>query len=146
MRVKICGVTNEADAIQAAELGADAIGLNFYKESPRYVTVDKAELIIRAIPRPLDIVGIFVSDYSPDAINIMKDIEHLPLQVIQVHGPAHNFPLHIIRAQKFFSLRRFRAFPLTNNRSPTRRLRVAKCGFTFSILFTSIRMRTLSVR
>src|SRR5260370_25697354 len=66
LRVKICGVTDEADAVKAVELGADAIGLNFYKESPRYVTPDRAELIIRALPRLVDIVGIFVSDYSPD--------------------------------------------------------------------------------
>jgi phosphoribosylanthranilate isomerase len=43
LRVKICGVTDEAYAIQAAELGADWIGLNFYDESPRYITAEKAE-------------------------------------------------------------------------------------------------------
>ena len=100
--LKICGVTDEADAAQAAELGTDAIGLNFYKESPRYVTVDKAELIIRAIPKPVDIVGIFVSDYSPDAMNSMNDTRHLPLQVIQVHGPDQDLGFHIIRARRRF--------------------------------------------
>src|SRR6266436_1745867 len=49
--VKICGIMDEADAGKAVALGADAIGLNFHKESPRYVTVEKAESIIRAIPR-----------------------------------------------------------------------------------------------
>jgi phosphoribosylanthranilate isomerase len=100
LRVKICGITNEADAIQAAELGADLIGLNFYKESPRFVTPEKAELIIRAIPRPRDIVGIFVSEYSPDAISFLRVFEHLPLDVIQVHGPDQTLPLHLFRAHK----------------------------------------------
>lgn len=131
LRVKICGVTDEADAAKAVALGADLIGLNFYKESPRYVTVDKVELIIRAIPResprpitvdkakliigavpkPVDIVGVFVSNYSPDVtvIEHLKDIARLPLQVIQVHGSDQYLPLHIIRAQKAFSLRGFRA-------------------------------------
>jgi len=98
--VKICGITNEADATQAAELGADLIGLNFYKESPRYVTPEKAESIIRAIPRPVDIVGIFVSEYSPDAVSVLGLFKHLPLDVIQVHGPDQDLPLRIFQAHK----------------------------------------------
>src|SRR5438034_6660216 len=100
LRVKICGMTNEADAVKAAELGAGWIGLNFYKGSPRYITPDKAESIIRALPRHVDAVGIFVSDYSPDAINILKPYGHLPLHIIQVHGSDQYFPLHIIRAHR----------------------------------------------
>jgi phosphoribosylanthranilate isomerase len=96
--VKICGLTDEADAVQAAELGADAIGLNFYKESPRYITVDKAELIFRALPRHVDIAGIFVSDYSPDAISSFSVTRQLPLHIIQVHGPDQDLGFHMIRA------------------------------------------------
>jgi phosphoribosylanthranilate isomerase len=96
--VKICGVTDEADAVQAAELGVDAIGLNFYKESPRQVTVDKAELIIRALPRHVDIVGIFVSDYSPDAMSSISVTRQIPLHIIQVHGPDQDLGFHMIRA------------------------------------------------
>ena len=68
LRVKICGITDEADAVQAAELGADAVGLNFYKGSPRYVTPDKAESIIRELPPFVEPVGI------GDTIHITKRV------------------------------------------------------------------------
>jgi phosphoribosylanthranilate isomerase len=82
LRVKICGVTDEADAVQAAELGADAIGLNFYKKSPRYVSPHRAKSIVCALPAFVDPVGVFVSNESPDDL---KAIFKLALGTIQVH-------------------------------------------------------------
>jgi len=82
--VKICGVTDEADAVQAAELAADAIGLNFYKGSPRYVTPDKAESIIRELPPFVEPVGIFVSNGFPPHL---ETIHKLGLRTIQFHRP-----------------------------------------------------------
>lgn len=61
-RIKICGITTPADARFAASLGADAIGLNFYPGSPRFVPVPAAELILREVPIFVDAVGIFVGD------------------------------------------------------------------------------------
>ncbi len=60
-RIKICGITNEADARLAAELGADAIGLNFHPVSPRYVQPDAVEGILRALPPFVEPVGVFVN-------------------------------------------------------------------------------------
>ena len=62
MIVKICGITNEADAKQAALLGADAIGLNFYSQSPRFVTEDVADSILRALPPLGEAIGVFVNE------------------------------------------------------------------------------------
>jgi phosphoribosylanthranilate isomerase len=60
IRIKICGVTDPQEAVQIAELGADAIGLNFYPSSPRYVTPPQAAAIVRALPPFTAPVGIFV--------------------------------------------------------------------------------------
>jgi phosphoribosylanthranilate isomerase len=61
LRIKICGITNEADGEQAAFLGADAIGLNFYAPSPRCIDPPTAARILRALPPFVDAVGLFVN-------------------------------------------------------------------------------------
>ncbi len=60
VRIKICGVTTPADARFAAEAGADAVGLNFYPQSPRYVTPQQAAAMVRALPAFTSAVGVFV--------------------------------------------------------------------------------------
>lgn len=60
IRIKICGVTTPEDARQAAEAGADAIGLNFFPKSPRFVTPNQAAAIVRALPPFTAPVGVFV--------------------------------------------------------------------------------------
>jgi phosphoribosylanthranilate isomerase len=60
VRVKICGVTTEVDARQAALLGADAIGLNFHPKSPRYLDPARCPAILRALPPLVDAVAVFV--------------------------------------------------------------------------------------
>ncbi|MEX2027358.1 MAG: phosphoribosylanthranilate isomerase [Pirellulaceae bacterium] len=53
-KIKICGITSPEDALLAAEAGADAIGLNFYEQSPRYVTPERAKKIVNSLS-PLQI-------------------------------------------------------------------------------------------
>ena len=60
VRIKICGVTTPDDARFAADAGADAIGLNFYPQSPRYVSPTQAAAIVRALPAFTASVGVFV--------------------------------------------------------------------------------------
>jgi len=60
VRVKICGVTTPADARHAAEVGADAVGLNFYPKSPRFLTPTAAAGIIRELSPFTAPVGVFV--------------------------------------------------------------------------------------
>jgi phosphoribosylanthranilate isomerase len=83
LRVKICGVTNEVDAIQAAELGADWIGLNFFKVSPRYIAQAKAESIVRNLPPFVEPVGIFVSRQLQPVFEIT---DLVGLRMIQLHS------------------------------------------------------------
>lgn len=60
VRVKICGVTTPADARHAADRGADAVGLNFYPQSPRYLDPQRAAAIVRELPAFTAPVGVFV--------------------------------------------------------------------------------------
>ncbi len=60
VRIKICGVRTPADAKFAADAGADAVGLNFYPQSPRHVTPQQAAAIVRELPAFTSAVGVFV--------------------------------------------------------------------------------------
>ncbi|MBA4188322.1 MAG: phosphoribosylanthranilate isomerase [Planctomycetaceae bacterium] len=60
IRIKICGVTTPEDARFAADAGADAVGLNFYPKSPRFVTPAQAVSLVRALPAFTAPVGVFV--------------------------------------------------------------------------------------
>ena len=60
-RIKICGVTTPADARMVAEAGADAVGLNFYPQSPRFIAPNTASEIVRAISPFTAPIGVFVN-------------------------------------------------------------------------------------
>lgn len=83
IRVKICGFTRIEEAVLAAELGADAIGLVFYPPSPRYVRVEKACAIVDALPPFVTTVGLFV-DEAPERIEAV--LRQVPLDLLQFHG------------------------------------------------------------
>jgi phosphoribosylanthranilate isomerase len=69
-KIKICGITSPEDALLAAEAGADAIGLNFYEQSPRYVTPERGAEISQALNHQFEnrpdliptVIGVFVTD------------------------------------------------------------------------------------
>lgn len=82
-RVKICGITNVADGLAAAEAGADMIGLMFYESSPRHITLVRAAEISRALPPFLMRVGVFVN--SP-ADFVLRAISECNLTMLQFHG------------------------------------------------------------
>src|SRR5277367_2395496 len=82
VRVKICGVTNIEDAVLAAELGADAIGLNFYSESPRCISPFAAGKIIGQLPPFVSPIGIFV---NWEATPVIALAAALRLSAVQLH-------------------------------------------------------------
>jgi phosphoribosylanthranilate isomerase len=61
VRIKICGVTTAGDAREAAKLGADAVGLNFYEGSPRRIDAAEVEHVLSELPPFVEAVGIFVN-------------------------------------------------------------------------------------
>ena len=83
VRIKICGVTSPADAVAAAELGADAVGLNFYPDSPRFVTPDTAKEIVAALPPFVAAVGVFV-DMPEDAVRSIAS--RVGLRAVQTYS------------------------------------------------------------
>ncbi len=82
-RVKICGITNLADAELAAELGAWALGMIFYEGSPRRCSPAEAQVIAAALRRRVELCGVFV---NAPLQQIVADGERLDLSLIQLHG------------------------------------------------------------
>jgi phosphoribosylanthranilate isomerase len=82
-RIKICGFTRVEDAVHAAHLGVDAIGLVFYPPSPRNVGIDKAIEIVKALPAFVSVVALFVDEQEAQ---IRKVLEQVPIDCLQFHG------------------------------------------------------------
>jgi len=82
-RVKICGITRPEDAVAAAGLGADAIGLVFYAHSPRRVDIGRAGEIVAALPVFVHAVALFV---DAGAAEIEAVLERVRVDVLQFHG------------------------------------------------------------
>jgi phosphoribosylanthranilate isomerase len=82
-RVKICGITRPEDALEAILHGADAIGLVFYPQSPRYVTPLQAAEIVKKIPAFITVVGLFVNAEASEISDILSAVH---LDLLQFHG------------------------------------------------------------
>jgi len=82
-RVKICGFTRVEDAVFAARLGVDAIGLVFYPPSPRHVDIEQALKIVSALPAFTTVVALFVDEQEALIREVLK---YVPVDCIQFHG------------------------------------------------------------
>ena len=83
MRVKICGVTNLDDAAEAVRLGAWAIGLVHYEQSPRRCEPARAAEIGAAFRRKCELAGVFV---NPELEEVAKAVENAGLSMVQLNG------------------------------------------------------------
>jgi phosphoribosylanthranilate isomerase len=83
VKVKICGITNWTDARRAVEAGAQFLGFNFYRPSPRYIQPAAARRIIRRVPDGIAAVGVFVNESEA---NMLAIAHRVGLDYLQLHG------------------------------------------------------------
>ncbi|OGP13491.1 MAG: hypothetical protein A3I75_03365 [Deltaproteobacteria bacterium RIFCSPLOWO2_02_FULL_50_16] len=83
IKVKICGMTNLDDVLAAIEFGADAIGFNFFKKSPRYIAPEKVKELLDNVPASVWKVGVFVNEDDKLVRGISQE---LSLDFLQFHG------------------------------------------------------------
>lgn len=101
-RIKVCGLTRVADVQAAVAAGVDAIGLVFYADSPRHVSIEQAVELCRHIPPFVTVVGLFV---NASRAEIHRVIEQVPLNLLQFHGDetadqCEGFGLSYLRAAR----------------------------------------------
>ena len=82
-RIKICGLTRAQDVDAAVEAGADAVGLVFYPESARFVSLAQATELARRVPPFVTIVGLFV---NASRETVRATLAALPIHLLQFHG------------------------------------------------------------
>jgi phosphoribosylanthranilate isomerase len=109
--VKICGLTDPDEARLCARLGADWIGLNFHRPSPRFVDEPRARTIAEALPAGCQAVGLFV---NRPADEVLRTARRIGLEIVQLHGDE---PAEDVRALQEAGLRVVRAFRLRDPRS-----------------------------
>lgn len=83
MWVKVCGLRTVENALQVAAAGVDAIGLNFYSKSKRYITPQAAKKIVAALPTNVMSVGLFVNHSADEVLQIA---EETGIKTLQFHG------------------------------------------------------------
>ena len=112
VRVKICGITNEVDALKASRIGAWALGFIFYKKSPRFISPFKAKKIIESLPPFVTPVGVFVN-HPGGAIRDIVD--HCGLRAVQLHGDEDH---HFCHRLKRYNVKIIKAFRVGENFDP----------------------------
>ena len=102
-KIKICGITNLKNALEAVELGVDALGFVFLTESPRYIRPKKARAIIDLLPSFVLRVGLFVNAPKEE---VLLAITESRVNLLQFHGDedenfCNQFNLPYIKAISF---------------------------------------------
>lgn len=100
-RVKICGITRLEDAQLAVELGAAALGFNFYRPSPRFIEPAKARVNIEQLTPFVTPVGVFANE--EDGERVAELAREAGVRAVQLHGPK--FPEKIKPLENFFLIR-----------------------------------------
>lgn len=83
VRVKVCGIRRQEDALLCLQEGVHALGLVFYPKSPRAVRVEEAKVLVRSTPPLISWVGVFVDE---DPQGILEVARAVGLSTVQLHG------------------------------------------------------------
>ncbi len=110
--VKICGITTSADAHAAADAGADMLGFNFYRASPRYVSLELARSIIGELPDNVASVGVFVNEPLK---SVIESVDLTGIRSVQLHGDEG--PEYVDSLRKQCSVTVIKAFRVSDRRS-----------------------------
>jgi phosphoribosylanthranilate isomerase len=106
-KVKVCGITNLADAEKALEFGADALGFNFYPPSPRWIMPEAARAILQRLPEQSCNVAVFVNESQEKVREIIARGKladgHQAYGALQFHGEeseayCRGWPMKVIKA------------------------------------------------
>ena len=102
-KIKICGITNLKNALEAVEVGVDALGFVFFSESPRYINPKKARAIIDLLPSFVLRVGLFVNAPKEEVLSAISESR---VNLLQFHGDedekfCNQFNLPYIKAISF---------------------------------------------
>ena len=116
VRIKICGITNEEDALAAARFGADALGFVF-APSPRRISAAKAREVIGALPPLVQRVGVFVDEDREEVLSIAKTCG---LDILQFHGSesaeyCKSFDCRVIKAVRLRDRQDLKSLPKYND-------------------------------
>ncbi len=105
VRVKVCGVTTLDDALVAAAAGADALGFNFWPESPRYLEPARAAEIIALLPPFVTPVGVFVDE---PARSVERVAQAAGVRAVQLHGDEPPQDVDMLAAAGLTVIKAFR--------------------------------------
>ena len=116
MKVKICGITREEDAVHAIEAGADALGFIFVRESPRFITSSFVASIVRSLPPFVVPTGVFVNATRDE---VLRTIDASGIRCAQLHGDEKpedmdGIPVPVIKGFRIgegFDVRTIQEFP-----------------------------------
>ncbi|QHV95428.1 phosphoribosylanthranilate isomerase [Spirosoma endbachense] len=117
MKIKVCGLRDAENLKEIAALGPDFVGFIFYDQSPRFVGDDLNEEVVKALPRSIRKVGVFVNA-SPDYI--LRSVKKYDFQYVQLHGNENPEYCRSLRNRGLSLIKAFRVdesfnFSMLNN-------------------------------
>jgi len=130
VKVKICGITNLADAEAAIEAGCAALGFVFYRKSSRYIDPNKAQKIINNIPRHIIKIGVFVNAREKSVKRIARLCN---LDILQFHGDES-----WAFCEKFKNYKIIKAFRVKDKIDPSHILKYRTFAYLFDTFVKSM--------